>query len=243
MKLSDVHAVVTGGASGLGAATVDRLRADGGAVVVVDRTPSDPSHVAADVADGPMMESVIEGLDRINVLVCCAGIGAGKATVGRSGVHDLETFERVLRVNTVGTFNPVRLAAARMIGNEPDPETGERGVIVLTASVAAFDGVDGGVAYSASKGAVTSMVLPLARDLGRYGIRVVAIAPGPMETPLVGTIPTAFKEQMASTMPFPKRFGYPTEFAALVSHIVANPLLNGEVIRLDGAMRMTPSSI
>jgi 3-hydroxyacyl-CoA dehydrogenase / 3-hydroxy-2-methylbutyryl-CoA dehydrogenase len=243
MRANSVRALVTGGASGLGAATVDRLRADGGTVLVVDRTPSDPTHLSADVADGPVMEALVAAVDQLNVLVCCAGVGAGKATVGRSGVHDLASFERVLRVNTVGTFNAVRLAAGRMINNEPDPDTGERGVIVLTASIAAFDGVDGGVAYSASKGAVTSMVLPLARDLGRHAIRVVAIAPGPMETPLVAAIPSAFKEQMASAMPFPKRFGSGVEFASLVAHIVNNPLLNGEVIRLDGAMRMTPSSL
>ena len=229
-------ALVTGGASGLGAATVAALAAAGAEVAVADLHGPSPVDVTDDDAMGPLVASITD----LRVLVCRTGIGTGGGkVVRRNGPHSLADFERMVRVNLVGTFNAVRLAAWAMSRLEPTAD-GERGVIVTTSSIAAFDGVTGGAAYSASKAGVAGMTLPLARDLGPLGIRVVSIAPGPMDTPMVEGMVPEFAAQLAAETPFPHRFGRPEEFAALVAHVVANPLLNGEVIRLDGATRMRP---
>ncbi len=236
MQLHGVGALVTGGASGLGAATAEALTGAGATVAVADIS-GQPS---IDVADPDAVAALVESLTELRVLVCCAGIGSGGGrVVRRSGPHSLDDFERMVRVNLTGTFNCVRLAAWAMSQLEPT-DTGERGVIITTSSIAAFDGVTGGSAYSASKAGVAGMTLPLARDLGPFGIRVVSIAPGPMTTPMVEGLVPEFAAQMAAEAPFPRRFGRPEEYAALVRHIVENPLLNGEVIRLDGATRMRP---
>jgi NAD(P)-dependent dehydrogenase (short-subunit alcohol dehydrogenase family) len=203
-----------------------------------------------DVADGPAMEAVFaevaaarETAGPLRVLVCCAGVGAGRMVVRRSGVHDLALFEKVVRVNLVGTFNCARLAAAVMVDQTGDGEDEERGLIVTTSSAAAFDGVAGGSAYSASKAGVAGMTLPLARDLGRYGVRVVSIAPGPFETAMSATMPDDFRGLMAAETPFPPRFGRPEEFADAVVFLAGNPLMNGSVLRLDGGIRMRPESL
>jgi NAD(P)-dependent dehydrogenase (short-subunit alcohol dehydrogenase family) len=252
MKLDGADAVVTGGASGLGEATARSLSAEGARVCVVD-TDADRaaavassiggSWIAGDVANGEDMAAAFASIENLRVLVCCAGVGAGKSVLRRSGPHDLETFERVVRVNLTGTFNCVRLAAAKMAALDALDPDGERGVIVTTASIAAFDGIDGGVAYSASKAGVAGMTLPLARDLGRHGIRVVSIAPGSFATPMTADMPNGIDEVMVNQTPFPQRFGQPAEFGALVSHLVHNTMFNGEVIRLDGAQRMVPSRL
>lgn len=251
MDIQGVGALVTGGASGLGAATARRLAAGGARVTIVDMDEARGREVAAeiggafahaDVADGPAMEAVFADLTDLRVLVCCAGVGFGRGTVRRGGPHDLESFERVVRINLTGTFNCIRLAAWHMSQLEPRTD-GERGVIVTTASVAAFDGVDGGAAYSASKAGVAGMTLPIARDLGRYGVRIVSIAPGSFDTPMAAGMPADYIDQMAQTTPFPPRFGNPAEYGELAAHIIANRMLNGEVIRIDGAIRMTPSSL
>lgn len=234
MDLVGVGALVTGGASGLGAATVSALDRAGAAVAVAD-LHGEPS---VDVADAASLAALVESVSDLRVLVCCAGIGGESAkVVRRSGPHSLDAFEQLLRVNLTGTFNAVRLAAWAMSKSEPT-STGERGVIIMTSSIAAFDGVTGGAAYSASKAAVAGMTLPLARDLGQFGIRVVSIAPGSFSTPMIAAVPDAFGAQLAKETPFPNRFGMPDEFASLVLHVVANPMLNGEVIRLDGGLRM-----
>lgn len=235
MDLLGVGAIVTGGASGLGAATVHRLEAAGARVTIADRR----GEPAVDVADAAGIEALVTSVEDLRVLVCCAGIGGSAKVVRRSGPHSLEDFERTVRVNLTGTFNCVRLAAWAMSQLDPLP-SGERGVIVMTSSIAAYDGVNGGAAYSASKAGVAGMTLPLARDLGPLGIRVMCIAPGSFDTPLVSGMAPEFSDQLARETPFPARFGQPDEFAALVEHIVANPMLNGEVIRLDGGLRMRP---
>ncbi len=241
--------MVTGGASGLGAATAAQLRNAGARVRILDQDEDrarthakaiGATWCAVDVADGPAVQAAIEDLENLRVLVCCAGIGGGMAVVRRNGPHDLETFERVIRVNLTGTFNCVRLAAWKMSQLEPTDDD-ERGVIITTASIAGYDGVDGGAAYSASKAGVAGMTLPLARDLGRFGVRVMSIAPGTFTTPMTAGMPADFDSQMRDTTPFPHRFGNPSEYASLVEHIVSNHMLNGEVIRLDGGLRMTPS--
>jgi NAD(P)-dependent dehydrogenase (short-subunit alcohol dehydrogenase family) len=247
-------ALVTGGASGLGAATARRLAAAGARVVILDLPTSAGADVAAslpggarfapaDVTDAEAVERAValaaEAGD-LRVLVCCAGVGAPAKVVGRDGAPmPLDHFTRTLDINLVGTFNAVRLAAARMVGNPPSPD-GERGVVVMTASIAAFDGQIGQVAYSASKGGIVGMTLPLARDLARDGVRVVCIAPGIFDTPLLGRAPQQLRDALGAAVPFPPRLGRPDEFASLVEAIVGNAMLNGEVIRLDGAMRMPP---
>lgn len=245
-------ALVTGGASGLGEATVRRLAAVGAKVIVVDQNEArglataksvGGSFVAADVADPNEIAAVISSLHDVRVLVNCAGVGHGGKTLRRSGPLELADFERVVRINLTGTFNCIRLAAAHMSELEPLGADGERGVIINTASIAAYDGVDGGVAYSASKAGVAGMTLPLARDLGRHGIRVMAIAPGSFATPMTEGMPNDYGAVMAASTPFPPRFGNAEEFAALAAHIVENPMLNGEVIRLDGGQRMQPGSL
>ncbi len=253
MELDQHTVIVAGGASGLGAATARRFAAAGANVAVLDINETLGANLAdeigglfspCDVSDATSAEAavahVVDVLGAPRVLVCCAGIGAGKRVVGRRGPHELAVFDKVVRVNLTGTFNMLRLAAWEMSKLDALDETGECGVIVTTSSIAAYDGVNGGVAYSASKAGVAGMTLPLARDLAPHNIRAVSIAPGSFETPLVAGMPDAFRAQLSSETPFPQRFGLPEEFAALAEHIVANPMINGEVIRLDGGLRMRP---
>jgi NAD(P)-dependent dehydrogenase (short-subunit alcohol dehydrogenase family) len=221
--------LVTGGGSGLGAATV-RLLEESGARTVVADLPE------CDVTDEAAVEGLIGGLDQLHGVVNCAGIG----WASRVTEYDLEAFRKVVDVNLVGTFIVTKHGARKMADNEPVTEDGERGVIVNTASNAAFDGQIGQAAYSASKAGVVGMTLPIARDLGRHGIRVVTIAPGPADTPMLAQLREDIRESLEEQIPFPKRLGRPEDFAALVKHIVENEYLNGEVIRLDGALRMGP---
>ena len=254
MELSAVRAIVTGGASGLGRATAGRVIAGGGRVALLDLPRSAGPEVArdlgeralftpADVTSGEAVTAAVEGarafMDGINVLVNCAGIGTAGKTVSRSGPAKLEDFTRVVQVNLIGTFNCIRLAAAAMAQNAPGAD-GERGVIVNTASVAAFDGQIGQAAYAASKGGIVGMTLPIARDLAELGIRVVTIAPGIFDTPLLGTLPEPIRASLAKQVPFPQRLGRSEEYAALAVHIIENVMLNAETIRLDGAIRMQP---
>jgi NAD(P)-dependent dehydrogenase (short-subunit alcohol dehydrogenase family) len=254
MDLKTVRAVVTGGASGLGRATVERLVAAGGRAAILDLPTSRGEAVAAglgdralftpaDVTSGSEVQAALdrarEALGGLNVLVNCAGIGTAMRTVGKQGPARLEEFTRVVTVNLIGTFNAIRLAAALMTGNAPTAD-GERGVIVNTASVAAFDGQIGQAAYSASKGGIVGMTLPIARDLAEWGIRVVTIAPGIFDTPLLHTLPEPVRVSLGKQVPFPQRLGRPDEYAALVAHIVENVMLNAETIRLDGGIRMAP---
>ncbi|KRT71470.1 MAG: 3-hydroxy-2-methylbutyryl-CoA dehydrogenase [Candidatus Rokubacteria bacterium CSP1-6] len=256
MKLSDVTALITGGASGLGKATAERIVAAGGRVALLDLdlpTSKGPEvaealgkqavFAPADVTNSDQVEAALalatERLGPLTVLVNCAGIGAAIRTVTKGGPHPLDVFSFTINVNLIGTFNCIRLAAARMMTNRPNEE-GERGVIINTASVAAFDGQIGQAAYSASKGGIVGMTLPIARDLAGYGIRVVTIAPGLFDTPLLAMLPEPARQSLAQQTPFPQRFGRPSEYAALAAHIIENPMLNGETIRLDGAIRMAP---
>jgi NAD(P)-dependent dehydrogenase (short-subunit alcohol dehydrogenase family) len=237
--------LVTGGGSGLGLATA-RVLAGAGASVVAADLRGEPAagirFVETDVTDeesvGAAVEAALESGPLYGV-VNCAGVAIAEKAVGRDGPHSLGSFTKVIQVNLVGTFNVIRLAAAAMVGNEPDEEGG-RGVIVNTASVAAFDGQIGQAAYAASKGGVVSMTLPLAREFARSGIRVVTIAPGLFDTPMMAGLPEEARKSLGDQVPFPSRLGRPEEYAALVRHIVDNDLINGEVIRLDGAIRMAP---
>jgi NAD(P)-dependent dehydrogenase (short-subunit alcohol dehydrogenase family) len=253
MKINGSVALVTGGASGLGEATVRQLVSQGGRVVIVDRNADYGEQLAAelgdaatfaraDVSNADEVQAAVEQATSIGTLraaINCAGIGMAMRTVGRDGTpHDLEVFQRVISVNLVGTFNVLRLAASAMSKNEPEDD--ERGVVVNTASVAAFDGQIGQVAYSASKGGIVGMTLPAARDLSKAQIRVVTIAPGTFDTPLLGSLPEEIRAALAATIPHPNRLGRPREFGALACHIVENSYINGEVIRLDGAIRMAP---
>ena len=254
MEVSTVKAIVTGGASGLGRATAARVIAGGGRVALLDLPRSAGADVArelgdragfipADVTSGDAVAGAVEQaraqLGGLNVLVNCAGIGTAAKTVGRSGPAKLEDFTRVIQVNLIGTFNCIRLAAAAMAQNAPGAD-GELGVIVNTASVAAFDGQIGQAAYSASKGGIVGMTLPIARELAEFGIRVVTIAPGIFDTPLLGTLPEPVRASLAKQVPFPQRLGRADEYAALAVHIIENVMLNAETIRLDGAIRMQP---
>jgi NAD(P)-dependent dehydrogenase (short-subunit alcohol dehydrogenase family) len=244
--------LVTGGASGLGAASARRLAAGGASVVVCDVGAEQGRALAgelgqrgifaaADVTDETQVAQAIAAargrFGALHGVVSCAGIAPGERLLGRSGPHRLESFRRALDINLVGTFNVLRLAAQAMAENAPGAD-GERGVIVNTASVAAFDGQVGQAAYSASKAGVVGLTLPAARELARFGIRVMTIAPGVFETPMVAAFAPELRQSLASQVPFPQRLGKPEEFAALVEHIVVNTMLNGEVIRLDGALRM-----
>jgi NAD(P)-dependent dehydrogenase (short-subunit alcohol dehydrogenase family) len=249
MQLDGVAVLVAGGASGLGAATTRALHAVGAQVTVFD-LPSQRDRVqegggiafvAGDVTDPDSVREAVEvaaGSASLRVAVNCAGIGIAGRTVGRDGPFDLDLFRRVVEINLIGSFNVARTAAAAMQHN--DPWNGERGVIVNTASVAAFDGQIGQVAYSASKGGIVGMTLPIARDLANLLIRCVTIAPGLFDTPLLETVTPEVRAQLEASVPHPSRLGDPAEYAALVRHIVENPMLNGETIRLDGAIRMAP---
>ena len=251
MKLTGVAAIVTGGGSGLGRATAEALAARGAKVAVFDLNPAAAQEaakaigglaLAGDVADeasaGAGITKAAAAHGAARVLVNCAGIGVAKRVVGREGPQPLGDFEKVIRVNLIGTFNMIRLAAAEMAKLEPID--GERGVVISTASIAAFDGQIGQAAYSASKGGVVGMTLPIARDLASKAIRVVTIAPGLFDTPLLAGLPEPARESLGKQVPHPSRLGNPDEYGALAVHIIENPMLNGEVIRLDGAIRMAP---
>jgi 3-hydroxyacyl-CoA dehydrogenase / 3-hydroxy-2-methylbutyryl-CoA dehydrogenase len=250
MRIDGSGALVAGGASGLGEATARALHAAGAQVVIADLNAERGEHLAAalgdrasfvhtDVTDPESVQTAVRAAAELRISVCCAGIGHGERVAGRRGAHALEPFQKVIGVNLVGTFNVLRLAAAEMMGNVPG-ESGERGVCINTASIAAFDGQIGQVAYSASKGGIVGMTLPAARDLAVAGIRVCTIAPGTFETPLLGELSEETQRALGEAIPFPSRLGHPDEFAALAVHIVENQMLNGEVIRLDGALRMPP---
>ncbi len=253
MRIEGVRALVAGGASGLGEATARRLHADGADVVIADlnvdkgqaladELAERASFVEANVLEPDQVQAAVDaavGEGELRISVCCAGIGWAQRTVSKQGPHDLEIFANVVKVNLIGTFNVLRLAANAMVGNEPDGG-GERGVCVNTASIAAYDGQIGQVAYSASKGGIVGLTLPAARDLAGRGVRVVTIAPGLFDTPLLAALPAEQREALGAGIPFPSRLGLPSEYADLVAAIVANPMLNGETVRLDGALRMPP---
>jgi NAD(P)-dependent dehydrogenase (short-subunit alcohol dehydrogenase family) len=249
VQIKDSVAVVTGGASGLGLATTKRLLDAGASVVVIDLKGEEAvaalgdraTFVAANVTDEESVTKaldVAESLGPVRINVNCAGIGNAIKTLGKDGAFPLDQFRKVVEVNLIGTFNVLRLAAERIAKTEPIGE--ERGVIVNTASVAAFEGQIGQAAYSASKGGIVGMTLPIARDLASLKIRVVTIAPGLFDTPLLAALPEEAREALGKTMPFPQRLGFPEEYASLATHVVGNRMLNGEVIRLDGALRMAP---
>jgi NAD(P)-dependent dehydrogenase (short-subunit alcohol dehydrogenase family) len=246
MRIEGASALVAGGASGLGAATARRLAADGARVTVADLNAEKGealageiggSFVACDVTKPDEVAAAVEAAGELRISVCCAGIGWAERTAGKRGAHSLEPFQTVINVNLIGTFNVLRLAAAAMLANEPDAE-GERGVCINTASIAAYDGQIGQIAYSASKGGIVGMTLPAARDLASMGIRVVTIAPGLFDTPLLAGLPEEARTALGEQVPHPHRLGRPQEYGDLAAHVVANPMLNGEVIRLDGALRM-----
>jgi len=251
MQIRDGVFIVTGGASGLGAATARVVAAEGGTPVIADLNEDAGRALAqtlggafvrcdvASEADGAAAVAAAAALGTLRGLVNCAGIAPASKTVGKDGPHPLDLFSKTVSVNLIGTFNMVRLAAAAIAKNAPN-ELGERGVIVNTASVAAYDGQIGQAAYAASKGGVVAMTLPLARDLARNGIRVMTIAPGLFETPMLLGMPQEVRDALGAMVPFPPRLGKPDEYAMLVRQIVENPMLNGEVIRLDGAIRMQP---
>jgi NAD(P)-dependent dehydrogenase (short-subunit alcohol dehydrogenase family) len=242
MQIAGTGALVTGGASGLGAATVRRLADAGARVVIADLNAQTGEALAAELGEKARFAAVQAAAslgNGLRIVVNCAGIAIAEKVLGKDTTHDLNRFAKVLQVNVVGIFNSIRLAADVMQQNEPDAE-GERGVIVNTASVAAFDGQIGQAAYSASKGAVVSMTLPIARELARYGIRVMSIAPGIFDTPMLAGLPEPARQSLGQQVPFPPRLGRPEEYAALVQSIVENTMLNGETIRLDGAIRMQP---
>jgi NAD(P)-dependent dehydrogenase (short-subunit alcohol dehydrogenase family) len=251
MQIAGSSALVAGGASGLGEATVRHLHDAGAHVVIADLDEEQGERLAAalgervtfvptDVTDPEGVARAVAATGGLRISVCCAGIGGGGERIaGRRGPHDLAAFQKIIAVNLIGTFNVLRLAAAAMVGNVPG-DHGERGVCINTASIAAFDGQIGQVAYAASKGGIVGMTLPAARDLAVSGIRVCTIAPGTFETPLLSGLSEETRAVLGEAVPFPSRLGHPAEFAALAGHIIENQMLNGEVIRLDGALRMPP---
>jgi NAD(P)-dependent dehydrogenase (short-subunit alcohol dehydrogenase family) len=256
MNIQGKSALVSGGASGLGAATVRMLVSKGAKVVILDvndktgqalaqELGSAVVFVKTDVTNTDQVKAAVAEaeakLGGLHIVVTAAGIGVAEKVLGKEGPHDLGRYQRIIQVNLIGTFDVIRQAAALMARNQPLSDAdGGRGAIVMTASVAAFDGQIGQSAYSASKGGIVGMTLPLARDLSREGIRVVTIAPGIFDTPLLGALPEPARQSLGQQVPFPKRLGQPVEYAALVQHIVENNMLNGETIRLDGAIRMAP---
>jgi NAD(P)-dependent dehydrogenase (short-subunit alcohol dehydrogenase family) len=251
MQIKDKVFIVTGGASGLGEGTARMLAAAGGKVVIADMQAEKGQAVAKEIggafvkcdvsseADGQAVVAKAVALGKLMGLVNCAGIAPAEKTVGKNGAHKLEVFTKTIMVNLVGSFNMIRLAAEAMAKNEPE-STGERGVLISTASVAAYDGQIGQAAYSASKGGVVGMTLPIARDLARSGIRNMTIAPGIFGTPMLFGMPKEVQDALAAGVPFPSRLGTPDDYAKLARHIIENDMLNGEVIRLDGAIRLAP---
>ena len=252
MNIEGSGALVVGGASGLGEATARRLHGQGAAVTIADVNAEKGealaaelgvAFVACDVREEDQVQAAVDGAAQadggLRICVCCAGTGWAQKVAGSKGPHQLEPFAVIIAINLIGTFNVLRLAASAMLGNEP-LEDGERGVCVNTASIAAYDGQVGQVAYSASKGGVVGMTLPAARDLASAGIRVVTIAPGLFDTPLLAALPQESRDSLGKSIPWPPRLGLPSEYAQLAAHIVENRMLNGEVIRLDGALRMAP---
>ena len=251
MEIKDKVFIVTGGASGLGEGTARMLSEHGGKVIVADLQTDRGAMVAKEIggrfvkcdvsleADAEAAVSAATGFGKLMGLVNCAGIAPAVKTVGKDGAHPLAVFAKVISVNLIGSFNMIRLAAQAMCGNEPEA-TGERGVLISTASVAAYDGQIGQAAYSASKGGVVGMTLPIARDLARNGIRNMTIAPGIFGTPMLFSMPAEVREALAASVPFPSRLGTPADYAKLVHQIITNEMLNGEVIRLDGAIRLAP---
>ena len=252
MEIQGKTFLLSGGGSGLGAATAKLLSANGANVVVAD-IRRETGEATANEIGAKFIECNVSDEESVKAAVAfavttfgalhgainCAGIGIAEKTVGKDGAHALASFTRVINVNLIGTFNVIRLAAAQMASQEAQP-SGERGVIINTASIAAFDGQIGQAAYAASKGGIVGMTLPIARDLSKLGIRVVTIAPGLFDTPLLAGLPEPVKQVLGSSVPFPSRLGQPSEYAALAKHIIENEMLNGEVIRLDGALRMPP---
>ncbi|MFM1906593.1 MAG: hypothetical protein RLZZ591_270 [Pseudomonadota bacterium] len=251
MDISGKVFVVTGGASGLGEGTARMLAANGATVVIADMQVEKGEAVAKDIggafvkcdvsseADGQAVVAKAVSLGKFMGLINCAGIAPAEKTVGKNGSHSLGVFSKVLQVNLLGSFNMIRLSAEAMAKNEPE-STGERGVLISTASVAAYDGQIGQAAYSASKGGVVGMTLPIARDLARSGIRNMTIAPGIFGTPMMFGMPQDVQDALAAAVPFPSRLGTPQDYAKLAKHIIENDMLNGEVIRLDGAIRLAP---
>ena len=252
MDLQDAGTIVAGGASGLGAATARALAERGARVAIADLNEENANAVAEEVGGVAFktdvtnedevraaVEGAVEAFGGIRFAASCAGIGWAERVVGKNGPAQLQPFETVIRVNLIGTFNVLRFAAAAISAGEPDEE-GERGAVVMTASIAAYDGQVGQTAYAASKGGVVGLTLPAARDLARQGIRVCTIAPGTFDTPLLAALPQDARDELGKQVPFPQRLGRPEEFAALACHIAENRMLNGETIRLDGALRMPP---
>ncbi|WP_226645137.1 3-hydroxyacyl-CoA dehydrogenase [Mesobacillus subterraneus] len=254
MKMNEAKAIVTGGASGLGEATVRRIVEQGGKAAILDLSVERGEALVKELGEQTLfiktdvtseeevsnaINKAFESFGSINTVVNCAGIGVAGKLLSRKGVHSLDMFLKVISINLIGTFNVIRLASEQMSKNEAN-ELGERGVIINTASVAAFDGQIGQAAYSASKGGVVGMTLPIARELASYGIRVMTIAPGLFHTPMFDSLPEEARDSLGKMVPFPQRLGYPEEYAQLAESILTNPMLNGETIRLDGAIRMQP---
>jgi NAD(P)-dependent dehydrogenase (short-subunit alcohol dehydrogenase family) len=254
MQLENKGVLISGGASGLGAACARLLHQAGARVVIADLNSETGNALAGELGDmtrfvqtnvtdeesvQAAVKEAVNTFGNLSVTINCAGIGVAERVLGKNAAHSLASFTKVIQVNLIGTFNVIRLASAAMAENQPN-EGGERGVIINTASVAAFDGQIGQAAYSASKGGIVGMTLPIARELARYGIRVMTIAPGIFDTPLLGALPEPARQSLGQQVPFPPRLGRPSEYAALAKHIVENEMLNGEVIRLDGAIRMAP---
>lgn len=254
MNILNCVALVTGGASGLGEATVRNIVSKGGKAVVADLSEEKGRMLKEELGNSIIfvktdvtkeedvrmaLDNGIETFGYINMVVNCAGIGVAQKVLNRKGPHSLDDFSKVISINLIGSFNVIRLAAERMKENEPNAE-GERGVIVNTASVAAFDGQIGQAAYSASKGGIVGMTLPIAREFASFGVRVMTIAPGLFHTPMFDSLPAEARDSLGKMVPFPSRLGYPEEYAQLVQSIIENPMLNGDTIRLDGAIRMQP---